>query len=782
MTTSTLRNFASVILKITIVGWLALIMFPNPWGNFSPGLDGSYAWGMNAAHVLGLQFGKDIVFTYGPLGYLLCPLPWGSIPAASLIFHLALLATWTAVLLYMAFTRLSLIRLLLFAGCYSIVRPDAEMQILALVIVCCGLVVTGERASLIFGGTASVFSAITLFAKFSSGVAVCGVVAVMLVILLACDRQRFPLILLVCVGGVLLVAIPTTLLCFDGVGSIVAWLHASLALSDGYSTAMSLVGSTGVLQLAFFCLLAFLVQSVIARRLSQDKLLCWLCIVPLFVFFKHGFVRQDTHVLFFFSAFLVVVTALLLIASQWRLLVGFTLLSLVGVVVYVAVARVDAPWYLPTRNKLLGCDGIHAARKAFCLEQTVRNLANRRENDLVSDRLPAAFVSNVRSQHLSVDVVPWETSMIAANDFDWCPAPVFQFYTAYTAILDVMNADHYRDGRAADLLVVHFGKLDGRNMMWDTPQTWRSILTNYEFSRSLPSNEVSVLRRAQHPGARKQQERERGVLVVNEWQPIPMTDNILYAEILIPWTLQGRLKKALFRIPPIYIDTLGETGNVQTWRVVPDVLQGGIMINTVPGTLGEFECLVRGEAARRVVAIRIHGEGTDAFSRKLPVVWMEEKGNVLFEQEQNILPASQFARRTGLVTPIVSGNERSCVKATAGVQPEGYMAYGRYLCLSAGAYCATFRVRVKGAEAELVARLDVVCNGGRTELAKRSVQGNVGGDWTNIAVPFIVEGGIQDRVECRVYYTGAGEVEFDGVVLARVPSATSMRGGISGPR
>ncbi len=630
MTIPQFLNYGRGLLKIAMVGWLAWLMFPSPWNVFSIGLDGSYGWGINAAHQLGLQYGRDIVFTYGPLGYLLWPLPWGTIPAASLTFHLVILATWIGLLLYLAFTRLSLIRLFLFAACFAFLRSDAEMQVLALVLICTAVVVTGDRLALLFCAIASLFATLILFAKFSSGVAVCGVVAVMLLILLIKERHRFGASLMACAGGSLVVALPVAIIHFDGIRSIITWVRASLALSEGYATAMSLIGSLVVLKIAIVLLISVTTVFLISRKAAKDRFLSLLCIAPLFVFFKHGFVRQDTHVLFFFSAFLVVVTALFLVAHQRRLLIGFAILYLAGAAVYVNIARVEAPWYLPSRSKFIGYDALKAARKAAQLEQMVQNLASRSERGLAPDRLPPVFVSSVRAQHLSVDIVPWETSMIPANDFIWKPSPVFQFYTAYTAYLDNLNAVHYEGDQAADRLVVHFGELDGRNMMWDTPQTWRSILAHYEFDCALPSNQVIVLRRTQGKGKRQRQEIARGEFRVNTWQDVPKTDHLLYAEVVFPWSLAGRIRKTLFRIPPIYMDTREEGGAIKTWRIVPDVLQGGIMINTVPATLGDFERLVRGVAGPRIVAIKIHGDGAAAFAKPLSVVWKAAPGMIAF--------------------------------------------------------------------------------------------------------------------------------------------------------
>src|SRR5207248_9608359 len=52
-----------------------LAILSLPLGRTTPGalLDRSFPLGISLAHVNGLRFGKDIVFTYGPLGFLASP-------------------------------------------------------------------------------------------------------------------------------------------------------------------------------------------------------------------------------------------------------------------------------------------------------------------------------------------------------------------------------------------------------------------------------------------------------------------------------------------------------------------------------------------------------------------------------------------------------------------------------------------------------------------------------------------------------------------------------------
>jgi hypothetical protein len=61
-----------------------------------PGLDAGWVMGLSMAHAQGLEPGREFVFTYGPLGYLMYPDP-ATVPAAlALGARLAIWLLWAA--------------------------------------------------------------------------------------------------------------------------------------------------------------------------------------------------------------------------------------------------------------------------------------------------------------------------------------------------------------------------------------------------------------------------------------------------------------------------------------------------------------------------------------------------------------------------------------------------------------------------------------------------------------------------------------------------------------
>src|SRR5580693_4453453 len=91
------------ILLVLVVAWLALVALPAIPPDMTGGLDPGWVIGLNMAHAQGLLHGKDIVWTYGPLGYLLYPDASGHDLYRVLGYRLGVYLLWCAALLRLCF-------------------------------------------------------------------------------------------------------------------------------------------------------------------------------------------------------------------------------------------------------------------------------------------------------------------------------------------------------------------------------------------------------------------------------------------------------------------------------------------------------------------------------------------------------------------------------------------------------------------------------------------------------------------------------------------------------
>ena len=112
-------------------------------------------------------------------------------------------------------------------------------------------------------------------------------------------------------------------------------------------------------------------------------------------------------------------------------------------------------------------------------------------------------------------------------------------------------------------------------------------------------------------------------------------------------------------------------------------------------------------------------------------------------------------RHTGTIVDAPGASGGRIVVARPGVDRPGFLSFGPYRPLPAGAYTARFRVRGHGL------RVDVATDRGRRILAERVI--DAGPEWTDVVLPFIVERG--RPLEFRTFWDGSSAAAIDWVLV-----------------
>ena len=83
-----------IVWRVLILVAFVIATFPPCFGAMVPGLDALMGIGLNEASNRHMVYGQDIVFTYGPLGFVLTPLDLGSNFVHVILFRLGLHVLW----------------------------------------------------------------------------------------------------------------------------------------------------------------------------------------------------------------------------------------------------------------------------------------------------------------------------------------------------------------------------------------------------------------------------------------------------------------------------------------------------------------------------------------------------------------------------------------------------------------------------------------------------------------------------------------------------------------
>jgi hypothetical protein len=598
-----------------------------PLNQIAPGMGPDFSWmaGLFMAHSEGLLFGKDLVFTYGPLGFLEVPVLydqnlWVLAFAYQLLVHAALAVS----LLWVARRTLPLPAAL--AACYlALVSATFGAAVVLLAFLWCFVAVGGGcsprlRRNALRG--VALLAAVELLGKQNYGATALALVFV--AALAVPERRRLvPEVLAISGLGYLLLWVVSG----QSVLLLPEFLSRQVEIVSGYSSAMpvDILAHSWEIPAAMAGIALLLAAAGWVTR-SEGRLprAGALLIAALFcsASFKQGFVRHSSGNTPEFFAVLacagIVVTSRL--AGEGRRAVAAALIvPLLAVLVLVtpgsSISRtldpgphVDVLAYdlralaSPARRDQIVADSRRWMKQAYALGPgLLRSLGGR-----------------------SVQIEPFEASAAWAYELNWKPLPTLQGYAAYTPALDHLDAEALRGESGPELVLRHrslepaeagVDTVDDRYPGWSSPTAMRALLCNYRPVRT--TSRWQLLERA--PGRcgverllERVQTRTGAAVVV----PPASRDEIVFArvkglgvggwEALRTFAFRARERTATF-------------DGGRSWRLVPATAEAGLLIRAPSGR--DFPAPFRLAPDPRTVEFAV----TDGGERPLAVAFFAQR-------------------------------------------------------------------------------------------------------------------------------------------------------------
>lgn len=531
-----LPNWLPGVLAITLL----VVLLAPPQTVFVPtgGLDPSYYAGLAMAKAQGLSFGSEVMFTYGPWGFLENTGVYETGPAWWATLYRVLVQTGAVFALVAVlrhnFGRLATLLIAFVAARWGFelmygVGPSRLLSVTVigvLVFVLTRRVPPGRAWAL----TAAAIGSFLVLVKFNDGVVVLTAAAVAAAVTglrtaraegarpteasdaaettdstEASDEAELsgstgvPSRRAVVVGAVvelvlagmagLVSLVVLWLLAGQSLGDLPRFVKGSLELSRGFSRAMQTTsaGAMGDVLVALLSGAGAVAACWLAARKRSAATQAGVVLVAgalLYGTWKHGFVRQgaDRELFYFLGVALLMLFAA---RTRWRSVAAVVALGVMG-------WSVSHFGYEPSERLSL-LHGPVGWGDTLSVLTSGDARADFRQDGFdylrASYRLPAEIYDAIDGQQVHVD--QWETALAwAFTETQWRPLPVFQRYTAYTPWLDNADAEAMSGLDAPAMIVAERNVIDRHLNRFDAPHTVRSMVCNYRLT--VPADPVPV--------------------------------------------------------------------------------------------------------------------------------------------------------------------------------------------------------------------------------------------------------------------------------------------------
>ncbi len=611
-----------------VVFYYAVAQWPGGHAPIDTGLDASWIYGMNVLFNAGPVFGREVSFTYGPLGFLLNPCAVEGNLARALFFwiavHLAIVALLvTAVRQKRNWQACGMVGLATLAHALG-VWQEYWAALTVGIFVLAALLLTGKRTwawALAAGGLAGVLAAI----KLTSGAAAISILILALAFISA-PIERKKRVAILAAAALVCVWVPIFFSFFDGVGSFVRWIEWSAEISSGYTAAMSTLGLVETLWNALAVALAY--ATFIALGADRQRRLAAAFAFILFVAFRHGYVRQDSHSTGYYTTAFAIPALLFFFAENRR--ERLAVLGLAAACLVVMVHHCNRPNSGMALNWSATWDHISLQKGLRRVGETLRLNEETERLEKLSGSVgwsgvpPGRWPEIMRADYGRVAALPWEITGLRAAGLSWQLLPSLQLYSAYTARLDIDTSAVFARTERPKWIWLMNTSIDGRTQFSDNPETWLAIIDHYEVVAADGRRNQMLLRsKASSEPTRTGPIIRRSTAKAGEWVDVEDRGRLMRVEIDLRPTLWGRLARLVYQWPAVSMEVLRERGDVWRFRMIPDTARNGLLLPLQPATVEEVAAAVANRPINRVKRFRILPPEGNYFNESIPLSWRE---------------------------------------------------------------------------------------------------------------------------------------------------------------
>lgn len=557
-------------------------------GTFRPifaGLDPSWVAALGEAASRGDVFGRDLIYTGGPLNAFYTryfdPVLWPVVLAEDALVAGAL--AWSCGRLASDW----FVALLLPFSIFVASSPDATLFALPALAGLAVLQRPGAPYGLIV--LAAVAAALLILAKFSTApIAVTAFIAIDMAMII---RERRPPIAL----AVFAVALVGGFAALEGSAAyFIDFIRYSVETSAGYVAAMSIDGNlsdlAGFLVLAtalgfMLCVRAY--RSAVSGSFLTPLLVTLVFGILCFIGFKAGFIRHDQHRLIAFGVLTLAFAGYA--AFEERRMTRWLVIALCVTSAAISLCLTSPKVLVVLQN--------HVSKIGYGLknlsELTLHPDGWLRDQRaaMESGRATVRAATPLPAIKGSIDVLPPMQSALIAAGLNYRPRFTVQDFTSYTPLLIGKNHESWFGLRAPAHILFGLEPTDDRYPALSEGPLWPDLLRYYEPTQRLSN--LALLSRRAHPLPDLLGPSETRHVRIGE--PFEINEEPTFLQLDIRYSWLGHLLSILLKPPEVRLRLVNGIGTQKIYRIIPGIARAGFVITPEVVTSDDFLVLALGE-------------------------------------------------------------------------------------------------------------------------------------------------------------------------------------------
>ncbi|WP_420146548.1 hypothetical protein [Spirosoma sp.] len=528
---------------------------------------------------LKLEYGTDVVFTYGPLGYLGCTrLPIAVNRWQLFGYDLWLIIQGTVliwIVLRKNFTVLNVAAVLLVSTIlYNGAGGDPPFLYLYFVLFLLCYHLQTRRDVWFFNALG--IAVFAFYVKGNTGLVCLGCLLLYVTYYFIHYRPKARWY----AGMLLAVFLAVSICAYVFNVDLYRYTLANIQLIDSYNDVMRFYNANG--ERALFAALLIVLLYILTllhlfwgfRKIPGEKtanygVIIFFSAVSLFVLFKEGFVRSDSghNCLFFKYAFLPL--SLLAVFIPHHALQRD--ISVVALLVLVSQLLFVKPAIYFNHPKQLAHYVEDVLNPTYSAPDSIR-------------RFPKEWTNRLRRG--TVDIIPYDIASVYLNGLTraYRPRPVFQSYQVTNHFLDSLNTSFYESSRAPEYIIYAHQATDNRYPFSEEIGTRLTMLRYYDLVDKA-AEESMMLKRRTSP-------KKLDTVSVSEVESrlqddiyVPPTSTLQLVQIEMNYSLLGRLIRLFFQPPTLTLELETADRKWHSYQASTTLLANGFLANRwVPDT------------------------------------------------------------------------------------------------------------------------------------------------------------------------------------------------------